>query len=143
MKDDRLRMTLDDPYAAALGRAVFAFARLEWDAAWCCNKLEPGYIDNLSKKTAGNIAADLMRLASANQALWDVYEASCNEFKRLVVVRNELLHGKPGATDPESDQRLFKQGVAWAIELVDDAADDFTACQIQLNDMLFKGLHHV
>jgi hypothetical protein len=48
MKNDRLRFTLDNPYAVALGRAVFAFARLEWDAVWCCNKLEPGYIDNLA-----------------------------------------------------------------------------------------------
>jgi hypothetical protein len=37
----------------------------------------------------------------------------------------------------------FKQGVAWTIELVDNAADDFTACQIRLNEMLYKGLNHV
>src|SRR5258707_663209 len=101
MKDDRLRFTLDDPYATALGRAVFAFARLEWDAVWCCNKLKPYYLNNLSKKTAGNVAADLIRLASTDKALWSVYETCCHEFKRLVVVRNELLHGKPGATSPE------------------------------------------
>jgi hypothetical protein len=88
------------------------------------------------------VAADLIRLASSDQALWSIYEHCCNEFRRLVVVRNELLHGKPGATSPEGDQRLFKKGVPWTIELVDNAADDFTACQIQLNDMLYKGLHH-
>ena len=60
---EKHRFTLDDPYAVALGRAVFAFAGLEWDADWCYNKLEPGYIDNLSKKTAGNVAADLIRLS--------------------------------------------------------------------------------
>ena len=60
MKNTDLRST--NPYAVALGRAVFAFAGLEWDADWCYNKLEPGYIDNLSKKTAGNVAADLIRL---------------------------------------------------------------------------------
>jgi hypothetical protein len=117
MKDDRLRMTLDDPYAIALGLAVFAFTRLEWDAVWCCNKLQPGYIDNRAKKTAGNVADDLIRLTSADQPLWSVYGNSCYEFKRMVRMRNELLHGIPGATSPEKEQRIFKQGVPWTISL--------------------------
>ena len=41
-KDDRLRVTLDDPYAHALGLALFCFARMEWDAIYCCEKIDAG-----------------------------------------------------------------------------------------------------
>lgn len=33
MKDDRLRIPVDDPYVASLGRAAYVFATLEWNAA--------------------------------------------------------------------------------------------------------------
>jgi hypothetical protein len=124
-----------------LGRAIFAFARLEWDAVWCCNIIEADYIDKLLKKTAGVIADDLVRLVSSQKLLWDSYGTACEEFKRLVVLRNELFHGKPGTT-PDGLQRVFNRGSVWTIELVNNAADEFTACEIRLNDLLYKGLNH-
>jgi hypothetical protein len=139
MKDDRLRVTMEDDYARAIGRAVFVFARLEWGAVWCCEKFEQNYINKLADKTAGTIANDLIRLASARRDMWDSFKSPSVEFKKLVEDRNNLLHGKPGST-PENDQRLFNAGIPWTVAMIDDAADRFTACQILLNDLLHTKL---
>lgn len=139
MKNDRLLVTLDDPYAQALGLALFCFARLEWDAVHCCEKMKPGFINDLGRRTAGMIAAELIQLASARPD-WSTVEAQCLEFKRLVVVRNEIMHGKPGSLGAEREQRLFHLGSPWTIEKVNKAADEFTACQIHVNDFLHKVL---
>ncbi|MEL6369638.1 MAG: hypothetical protein AAFR03_02860 [Pseudomonadota bacterium] len=64
--DDRLRIPGDDGYFHALGLAAMAFARLEWNAVWCCERLQRNYIRTIEpeKKTAGKIGADLDRLFS-------------------------------------------------------------------------------
>lgn len=139
MKDDRLRVTLEQPYATALGVALFCFARMEWDAIYCCERMNVGYINSLGRKTAGVIATDLISLAETRSD-WPKFESRCLEFKRLVVTRNELLHGKPVSWGPANEQRLIHNGAPWTIEAVDDAADAFTACQIELNDFLHNTL---
>ena len=63
MKDDRLRVRVDDKYVEALGRATYVFAVWEWNAAWCCERMQPRYTRNLNHKTAGRIADDLIDLA--------------------------------------------------------------------------------
>ena len=42
MKDERLRVPIDDAYLHAAGLATICFARLEWNAAWCCEKMRAG-----------------------------------------------------------------------------------------------------
>jgi hypothetical protein len=44
MKDDRLRVPIDNAYVEALGRATYVFATLEWNAVWCCDRMQPNYI---------------------------------------------------------------------------------------------------
>jgi hypothetical protein len=134
MKDDRLRVQLESAYAEAIGRAVFIFARLEWDAVWICERLDPGYINNLRAKTAGGIAKDLTRLTIALPN-GTTFAPHCAEFKRLVGIRNKLLHGKPG-TAVSGDQNLFDHGVPWTIEEINDAADEFSTAQIALNPLM-------
>jgi hypothetical protein len=134
MKDDRLRVQLESAYAEAIGRAVFIFARLEWDAVWICEKLNPGYINNLGTKTAGLIANDLIRLTIALPNGTE-FAPHCVEFKRLVDIRNKLLHGKPG-TAVNGDQNLFDRGVPWTIKKINDAADEFSTAQIALNPLM-------
>lgn len=63
MENDRLRIHVDAPYAEALGRASIVFASAEWMAVYCCEKMQANYVQKLAKKTAGNIADDLNRLA--------------------------------------------------------------------------------
>jgi hypothetical protein len=136
MKDYRLRVSLDAAYETALGRAAFCFASLEWNVVWCCEKMKQGYINGLDKKTAGRIAGDFRKHGlEQTPDKWRVLSPIAAEFDRLVVVRNELFHGKPG-TAPNGDQRLFHQGQEWTIDRVNEAADEFTACSIPANDAL-------
>ena len=112
MKDDRLRVPIDAPYLHSVGLAVICFSRLEWDAVWCCEKINPGYIHTVAKKTAGQIADDLIQLSTnhADQAVSGQMSPAANEFKRLTKRRNDFLNANP-ATAPNGDQRLFRDGV--------------------------------
>jgi hypothetical protein len=53
MKNDRLRIVVDDPYVMALGRATYVFAILEWNAVWCAERLDPGFIPGLTERQQG------------------------------------------------------------------------------------------
>lgn len=131
---------IDDAYAQALGRALWAFATLEWNSAHSCEKIRPGYLNNLKKKTAGKIADDLIELVrTARPTVWMSHEAACREFKDLVDLRNRIMHGRPG-TAPNGDQRLFDKGAPFAISNIDIAASQFTACLRQITDMLHNRL---
>jgi hypothetical protein len=152
MKDDRLRIPVEAAYVGALGLAAYAFARLEWDAVWCCERMSPDIIySSLPHRTAGAIADQLIKLAKKRSATeTDDLLAAAEQFGRLVNTRNALLHAKPG-TD-EVAQRLFqyvklgkdhfeRNGQPWTVETINDAADEFTACSNRLNAMLHGPLH--
>jgi hypothetical protein len=131
MKDDRLRVPVEPDYVSALGLAVFVFAKLEWAAICCCERIKPGSINDLPKmkKTAGGVARKLKLLARklpASSEQSELYAAAV-KFKKLVETRNELLHVQPGST-PDGAQRLFRNGLPWQVEKIDQAADDFTNC---------------
>ena len=140
MKDDRLRVPVEPTYVAVLGLAAYEFASLEWNAVWCCERLEPGCIDRIAERTARNIAKYFIRLAEANGNA-ETISAACR-FDALVQRRNELLHGKPG-TDKDGEQRLFRSGVAWTEDEIGKVADDFTECSITLNSLLYGALRVV
>ena len=139
MKDDRFRVPIDEPYLTAVGLAVICFARLEWNAAWCCEKIERGYIHTIEakRKTAGDIAQDLARLARGHPDLKirEDLGKGAEEFVRLVRRRNALMHANP-ATAPNGDQRLFRNHVEWSIQMVNDVSDEFVEAGGVLN-------HHV
>jgi hypothetical protein len=142
MKDDRRRVSFETDYVAAIGLAMFTFARLEWDAIWCIEKMNPGSISTMSDRTAGGIAKELVRLVMARGLPQeDPFIVAANDFQRLVGTRNAIAHGKPG-TAPDGGQRLFRDGVAWTIEGLNSAADEFTDCQIRMNDILYGYLGH-
>lgn len=134
MKDDRLRVPTDVPYLHAVGLATICFARLEWDAVWCCEKAQPGYINTVATKTAGQIANDLINIAAMHTepSVVATLGAAATEFKRLVARRNDLVHANPG-TASSGEQRLFRRGAEWTIRLVDELADEFVAAGAPLN----------
>lgn len=142
MKNDRLRVSFETEYVAAVGLAMFAFARLEWDAIWCIEKMNPNSIAVMSDRTAGGIAKELIKLVT-QRALPanDKFVIVSNDFKRLVDIRNAIAHGKPG-TAHDGGQRLFRDGTPWTIEALNDASDEFTDCQVRLNDILYGYLGH-
>jgi hypothetical protein len=85
----------------------------------------------------------LVRLIGARPDLIDCL-APAKEFQRLVRVRNGILHGKPGTGKPDTPSagkvRLFQDGNPWTPEMIDEAADEFAACQIVLGSILYGQL---
>lgn len=140
MQNDRLRVPIDAPYLNAVGLAMICFARLEWDAVWCCEKIQPGYIHTVGKKTAGKIATDLLALATGHPdpAVVSSLKPGAAEFKRLVNLRNSIMHANPG-TSHSTKQRLFRHGVELTIAMIDDASDAFVAA----GDTLNHHHHHI
>lgn len=138
MANERLGIPTDDAYVTALGLATVAFARLEWDVVWCCERrLKPGYIKTIKKKTAGQIASDFLRFIAAIPDAEErrLYSVHGDEFKRLVEVRNGIMHGKPGTTKA-GEQRLYRDGGVWTLDALHKAADEFVLCGRPINRLL-------
>jgi hypothetical protein len=134
---ERLRIQVDPAYASALGLAVYCFAILEWNAVWCCERMEPGSIENLEDRTAGRVADTLLHLVqrlnpSKEQA--ELRKAS-EAFRSLVGTRNNLVHAKPG-TAADGEQRLYRHGDEWTPAELEAVADAFAKCGIQLGRAL-------
>lgn len=143
MDNDRFRVPPDKDYFHAIGLATVAFARLEWDAVWCCERLEPGYINSIEprRKTAGIIANDLAILFSrvSDIALASKLTPFAVEFVEVVKERNGLMHGKPG-TAPSGDQRLFRHGLEWTVDAVNAFSDRCIRAGMPLNALLHDEL---
>ena len=143
MKDDRLRVPIDDPYLYAIGLAVFCFAKLEWNAVWCCEKIQSDYIPTIAaqRKAAGVIAGDLVRLASTHHdpVVRVSLGAGASDFAALVRRRNDLLHATPG-TARSGHQRMYRKGVEWTIPMIDDLADECVHAGGVLNHHLHQAL---
>ena len=139
MANERLLIPQDADYFHALGLAIVAFARLEWNAVWCCERLQQGYISTIEpkKKTAGAIAKDLEALFGriSDQTLRLKVKPFATEFIAIVQERNGLFHGKTETTK-ESEQRLFRSGTPWSIQDVNDFADRCTRAGAPLNALL-------
>lgn len=145
MQGARTRVIIDDAYVEALGRAAYAFAVLEWNAIWCCERMDPSYMlkpgrARSKKRTAGEIAADLVRLVKnhPDPKVQTACLAPAKEFVHLVEVRNRILHGKPARTSA-GEHRLFHDGIAWTPAMINDEADNFAEC----GELLNKALHNV
>jgi hypothetical protein len=139
--DDRLRVPQDRLYFEAVGLAAIAFARLEWNAVWCCERLQSGYIRTIEprKKTAGTIGRELEALFSrvADPTLRARVVPFAKEFRDVVEHRNGLLHGKPG-TAPNGDQRLFRDGSEWSVNEVNAFSDRCVLAGEPLNALLYN-----
>ncbi len=139
MKNDRLRQPIKSDYMNALGTATFCFALCEWNAVYCAERIRPGSRDAFVRDelTAGRIAKKLLDLARNMPRSLDREEvvAAAQTFSDLVPLRNDILHGKP-CTGPSGDARL-SSGKVFEISDLEDAADAFSACSIELNRLLY------
>ncbi len=142
MEGARTRVIIDDAYVEALGRATYVFAVLEWNAVWCCERMEPNYMHKpgrgrSKKRTAGEIAGDLISLAKnhLDPKVRTACLAPAKEFVALVEIRNRILHGKPARTST-GEHRLFHDGIAWTPAMINNEADKFTECGELLNALL-------
>lgn len=145
MKGARLRQPISSEYSQALGEAIFTFSILEWSAIWICERIQPGVLTELDPKTAGAISKRLISLA---ESLDGSEGKTCllggaSRFADLVVIRNKLVHGRPGTDNDDGLSKLFGAGRPWTVDMIRDAADEFSECSIVLNDCFhgfLKGL---
>ena len=140
MKDDRLRVSVDSTYLAAIGMAAYCFATMEWNAVYCGEKLSPGYVNTVAEKTAGVIARDIVGFTQlvTEQNKQARYQTATNNFAQLVKRRNDLMHATPGTF--ESGQRLGRSGIPWELADINNIADDFATCSIELNELYYHVL---
>jgi hypothetical protein len=142
MKNDRLRSPLQNDYAHILGVFTFTFATLEWNVAWCCERMKSGSLNKFRKKkcTAGDIAhtfKDLVRNMKASPTRTE-WTAMAQDFIDLVEKRNHVIHGKP-CTSPEGLPRLSSTQM-WNISDLEDLADQFVECSGKFNALLYGAL---
>jgi hypothetical protein len=139
VKNDRKREPVKADYVHALGLAAYSFASCEWQVAWCCEKIRPGSVRKIvgDELTAGKIAKVLVELTRNMPKSLEREELSrsAQTFVRLVKTRNAILHGKP-CTSPNVDARLSAKKVLEISDL-EDAADAFTACSIEVNRLFY------
>ncbi len=137
MTDERLRISVHPSYTAAIGVAVYCFASLEWNAVWCCERIEPGSIDTLDERTAGRVADTLIHLVKrlADSPEKTELEDAAADFRFLVGTRNNLVHAKPGS-GPDGAQGLFRHGDYWTISELEAVADAFAKCAMRLEHAL-------
>jgi hypothetical protein len=142
MNKDRFSIPQDAEYFHAIGLATIAFARLEWNAVWCCERLDTGYIKTVDsgKKTGKNIADDLEEL------FWRVSDIELRtkiipfttEFIALVKDRNGLMHGKPATVNGK--QRLTRHGSEWTIDKVNEFSDRCASAAAPLGALIHAEL---
>ncbi len=139
MTGERERVVLDPEYATALGEALYCFALCEWNAVYCIQKCEPGYVADAFRPTqitmAGTIAYKLLSVSQkmAEGSLKAEWQQVAQQFVDLVTTeRNRLIHAKPG-TNITDEQRLFYCGFEWTIKQVGRVADSFADCGKALN----------
>jgi hypothetical protein len=138
MKDDRFRQPINADYAHILGTAVFCFAICEWNAVYCAERISPGSLSKIinDEMTAGTIAKKLLDIvrnmpkSKERENLMVVAQS----FVDLVRLRNKIVHGKP-CTGPNGEARLSSSSVI-EIHDIEQAADQFSACSIELNRFL-------
>ena len=138
MSNDRLRQSFKSNYNHALGVAVSCFAICEWNAVYCAERIKPGALNKMlnDEFTAGKIAKKLLGLARNMQPSKEREElkAAAQSFAELVPLRNNILHGKP-CTGPDGEARLSSKSVIEISDL-ENAADAFSTCSIELNRLL-------
>lgn len=140
MKEARFRIPVEEDYLLAIGRAVYSFAYLEWQVVWCCEKIRPGSLHRITKEemTAGKIARVFTNVARNMRPspLRDELANFAARFSELVKTRNQIVHGKP-CTGPNGQARLSADSI-WEIPALEDAADQFAQCSIELNDLYYS-----
>jgi hypothetical protein len=139
MKGDRKRSPVKTDYLEALGYLAYCFASCEWQVAWCCERIKPGSLREITggEMTAGQIAhffkdiARNMPRSSEREQLKELAQT----FIALAEKRNDILHAKP-CTGPSGEARLSSDKVLEIADL-EDAADSLAECAGKLNALFY------
>ena len=110
------RVPVDDSYAALVGKAVYVFAYYEWTIIYVIDYLRSGFVSKYSRggsMTSGNVRQELQDTINSHEYHSTTVskaelQACCDEFKKLIVKRNALIHAHP-ITDSDGSQILAYQ----------------------------------
>ena len=110
------RVPVDDSYAALVGKAVYVFAYYEWTIIWIIQLLQSGFVGKYcrgSSMTSGAVRQELQNTidnpaTAFSKISKQELQACCDEFDRLIVRRNALIHAHP-CTDSDGAQILAYQ----------------------------------
>lgn len=140
MKDDRLRQPREPEYLLEIGTATWVFVILEWNAVWCCERIEPNCLPQVAERTAGGVARKLLQLTESLPASdqRDALVADAARFKELTALRNGIMHGRPCTHDAKA---RLSDGKIWTPERLQEAADEFSECSSRLNGHLHGWLN--
>ena|SRR6266542_843447 len=109
------RVPVDDSYAGLVGKAVYVFAYYEWTIIWIIEKLQGGFVMKYSRgrpMTSGDVRKELQSVID-NQTDFSKLskqdlQTCCDEFDRLIIKRNALIHAHP-CTHSDGSQILAYQ----------------------------------
>ena len=110
------RVPVDDSYAALVGKAVYVFAFYEWTIIYSIECLQSGFVHKYSRDssmTSGAVRQELQNTVSSPLVSFDKVsqaelQACCDEFERLIIKRNALIHAHP-VTDSDGSHILAYQ----------------------------------
>jgi hypothetical protein len=103
----------DDDYLLSLGKAVYAFAYLEWGIIYLAHDLNPGErtLHRSAAMTAGQVASELrsaIRRTTRSEAVRADARDVLAGYGGLIPRRNDILHAHPATF--EGVQRLRRGG---------------------------------
>lgn len=147
------RVPVDDLYAALVGKALYVFAYYEWTIIYVIDYLRSGFVSRYSRgssMTSGNVRQELQDTINNPQTSFAKFskaelQACCDEFEKLIVKRNALIHAHP-ATDSDGSQILAYQtkttkplpDMKWPKNEVESIIQEFDAAACRAGSILDK-----
>jgi len=112
------RVPVDDAYAALVGKAVYVFAYYEWIIIYIIEQFQRDFVREYCRvevMMSGKVRTEFQRviddpMTDFSKISKHELQASCDEFKRLIVRRNALIHAHP-CTDKDGSQILNYQTI--------------------------------
>lgn len=110
------RVPVDDTYVSLVGKAIYVFAYYEWSIIYIIDYLQSGFVHRYSRGApmTSSLVKDAFQSALGNPSVSFAkvsqveLQACCDEFERLIVKRNALIHAHP-CTDSDGAQILAYQ----------------------------------
>jgi hypothetical protein len=145
------RVPVDDSYAALVGKAVYIFAYYEWAIIYVTDYLRSGFVNEYSRgasMTSGAVRQEFQNtIDSPHVSFANVSKAElqtcCDEFEKLTVKRNALIHAHP-ITDSDGSQVLAYQtevtkpipDMKWPRAEVESTIGEFDAAAVSAGVLL-------
>ena len=148
------RVAVDDSYAGLVGKAIYVFASYEWTIICIIDYFRSGFRRKYSRggsMTSGEVCQELQDTINNPQIPFAKVskaelQAHCDEFEKLIVKRNALIHAHP-ITDSDGSQILAYQtkvtkplpDIKWPRTEVESIIQEFDAATCRA-DELFERL---